>query len=132
MSRQRTLTFGLILIITGIILGAFGAHALKPYFSVTQESSFETATMYQLLHGFALITLALGKFPSEKLNLSVILIKIGVVLFSGSIYLLILMNLLKITSKFVFLITPFGGLVLIAGWIVFLLNVLNSSSGWRK
>jgi uncharacterized membrane protein YgdD (TMEM256/DUF423 family) len=109
-----------------VILGAFGAHALQAILDSKQLASFETAVKYQMYHSFALAIAGIlyGHFPSKWIRRATNLFIAGIILFSGSIYLLVS---LKATSdiglgKFG-LITPLGGILLILAWICLLMGV---------
>ncbi len=115
------LTGGSSLAALAVILGAFGAHALKTKLSGDNILIFETAVRYQMYHSFALIAVFLlsSKINSSLLNYSGIFFIAGIFLFSGSIYLLSCRELLGIEGWKSFLgpLTPLGGLCLIIGWI---------------
>ena len=96
-----------------VILGALGAHALKDLLDATAMESFKTATMYQLFHAIALIALP----SSEKFIWTARCWIAGIILFSFSIYGLVLDELVGVNFSFLGPITPLGGLFLIAGWI---------------
>ena len=105
--------FGLI----AIILGAFGAHALKKVLTAEKLSSFEVGVRYQMYS--ALFLLAVGFNGNQEfslLNWSFYLVTVGTILFSGSIYLLSLSEYLKKNFKALGPITPLGGLLMILGW----------------
>ena len=100
-----------------IILGAFGAHALKKVLTPEQLISFETGVRYQMYQAFFLFFLATQNDILEKTKKTIYnLIKIGVLLFSGSIYLLSSMGITGINFKSIGFITPIGGLLLILAW----------------
>jgi uncharacterized membrane protein YgdD (TMEM256/DUF423 family) len=122
MSKQIVLV-GLIFIILSIILGAFGAHTLKELIEQERLVSFETGVRYQMYHGLALLIVGLNydKFNSD-LKWFYYLIIAGVLLFSFSIYLLAIQGILGINLKFLGPITPLGGLSLIAGWSILMIN----------
>jgi hypothetical protein len=105
---------------TAVVLGAFGAHGLRSKISPDQLQSFETGVKYQFIHALALLILGLlsDRLPSGGARFSFYLFAIGIILFSGSIYLLSTRELLGISSWKSFLgpITPLGGLCMIAGW----------------
>ena len=112
-----------------VILGAFGAHALKEKLAADQLQVFETAVRYQMYHSFALISVALlsEKFNTQWLNYSGYLFMAGIILFCGSLYLLSTRNLLGIDNwKFLGPITPLGGLCFICGWMLMLIGVLKT------
>lgn len=102
-----------------VITGAFGAHALKSRLEPSQLEVWHTAVQYQFYHVFALLFLStLNPQGNNLLEWSYYLFTFGIVLFSGSIYLLATRDLLGWNwIKFVGPITPLGGLFFIAGWI---------------
>lgn len=109
--------------LTAVVLGAFGAHALKAKLSVDQLASFETGVRYQLIHAVVLLVIALlmSGSASALLRGSGYLFVVGVVLFSFSIYLLALRDLLGIGAwRWLGPVTPLGGACLISGWILLL------------
>lgn len=96
-----------------VMTGAFGAHGLKGRFAAEQVAAFATASHYHLLHSVVLLALALFSIQSGRsIQLPASLFAVGIVLFSGSIYLLVLTGM-----KWLGPVTPLGGLCLIAGWI---------------
>lgn len=110
----KNLTTASVLGMLAVILGAFGAHSLESKLSADAMQGFETAVRYQLFHVLVLLILNLyGGFSSElKKKLSWFFI-LGILFFSGSIYLIYLLN---VPAKFIWFITPLGGLLLIIGW----------------
>jgi len=97
----------------GVILGAFGAHGLQARLSTEQLESWDTAVRYHLLHSVALLTLALFAAESGRsIQLPGWLFSLGILFFSGSIYLLVLTG-----QRWLGPVTPLGGLCLIAGWL---------------
>tara|TARA_B110000091_G_C13811872_1_gene475545 strand:- start:2626 stop:3006 length:381 start_codon:yes stop_codon:yes gene_type:complete len=100
--------------LVAIILGAFGAHALKEVLSSVALLSFETAVRYQMYHVIVLLFVnTYDGFSLPQKNKISYLFFGGVFLFSGSIYVL---QLTAISAKSIWFITPLGGLFLIAGW----------------
>lgn len=100
-----------------IILGAFGAHALKEVLTAEQLVSFETGVRYQMYHALFLLLVGITNFISEKQKKIIFtLTLIGVLLFSGSIYLLATQTISGINFKFLGPITPIGGMLLIISW----------------
>lgn len=99
---------------TGVAAGAFGAHALKGSMAPALMSAFETAARYQLVHAVALVVtaFALEHRGSRPLEAACALFAIGIVLFSGSLYALSLLGAPQWG-----IVTPFGGLCLLAGWL---------------
>lgn len=105
--------------LTAIILGAFGAHALKEILSLEQLNSFETAVRYQMYHVIVLLIVNLfDGFTTKQKNTISILFFIAIILFSGSIYLI---QLTQISAKSIWFITPLGGLFFILGWLLMIL-----------
>jgi len=128
MKHKNSLIGATICILSGICLGAIGAHSLEPILSKTALESFKTGVNYQTYHGLSILVLIL---LSEKLKINLIwsirLMFIGLICFSGSIYLLALKSLLGLESLTVILgpITPIGGLSLILAWFIFLVVLLR-------
>ncbi len=99
----------------GVALGAFGAHALKDKINPQLLETFETGVRYQMYHVFALITVswASTKWGSNLLTISGWLFVAGMVIFSGSLYILAFTG-----QRGWGAVTPFGGLALLAGWVL--------------
>lgn len=117
--QKSFLLWGFLFGVIAVIIGALGAHALKPHFSIEQQSSFETGIRYQMYHALLLILIANFSMLQSKWVLR--LLVSGILCFSVSIYLLNLRHLLGIESlKFLGPITPIGGLLLISAWLILL------------
>jgi uncharacterized membrane protein YgdD (TMEM256/DUF423 family) len=126
---KRILSTGAILGMIAIILGAFGAHALKKVLSIEQLSTFETGVRYQMYHALFLLFFGLMKDIPQKTKKAIyFLVLFGVILFSGSIYLLATNDLTTFDFKIIGFVTPIGGLLLILGWGVLLVNIMNKKS----
>ncbi|RTY70649.1 DUF423 domain-containing protein [Flavobacterium sp. GSP27] len=126
---KKILTTGTILGMIAIIFGAFGAHALKKVLSIEQLNTFETGVRYQMYHALFLLFLGLLKDLSQKTKKTLYnLVLFGVILFSGSIYLLATNTLTSFDFSIIGFITPIGGLLLILAWGVLLINILNKKS----
>ena len=97
----------------GVALGAFGAHALRASLTASQLAAYETGVRYQLIHALALVAASLiaGRSPSKFATAAGWCFAGGIVLFSGSLYLLALDG-----PSAVGIVTPVGGMLLIAGW----------------
>jgi uncharacterized membrane protein YgdD (TMEM256/DUF423 family) len=128
MNRTIALT-GTLLLIISIILGAFGAHALKEILKEEQLISFETGVRYQMIHGLGLLIIGL-QADRHGFALKTIyrLLLSGVILFSGSIYFLALQDVLDFNLRFLGPITPLGGLLMIVGWTVYAFHLFRSKS----
>ena len=109
-----------------IALGAFGAHGLKNIVEASALNTFETGVRYQMYHCLAILVLGLAPTIQEKLKKTVFWFFIlGIILFSGSIYLLALNEVLPFNSAKIGFITPIGGLLFIIGWIWFAFKMLS-------
>lgn len=101
-----------------IAIGAFGAHGLKDLVDVPSLQTFETGVRYQMFHVLALLVLSLTKILSEATLRWVFRFFVGgILLFSGSIYLLVVHEYLPISTKILGPITPMGGLLFMMGWL---------------
>jgi uncharacterized membrane protein YgdD (TMEM256/DUF423 family) len=108
-----------------IIFGAFGAHALKEILSDESLKSFETAVRYQMYHVLLLLFINLNSFIDKKAKKQLsLIIMVGILLFSGSIYCI---TLLKVPAKSIWFTTPLGGLFLIIGWLLLAINLYKGS-----
>lgn len=130
MDRKLIIT-GMIFILLGIILGAFGAHGLKKALAddpdfVNHLASYETGVRYQMYAGFSCMLIG---FYSDKFQFSLkpiyLLWLIGTLCFSGSIYFLSMNYLFDGALKFLGPITPIGGLLLIIGWFILVLKFVT-------
>lgn len=122
--RAWMLFTGALFALTAVVLGAFGAHALKEVLSPDQLTSYETGVRYQMYHALALILLSLrGALITLRFEKAILfLFTMGILLFSCSIYLLNLQTVLGINLKWLGPITPLGGSLLIIGWALLLVN----------
>ncbi|WP_309641893.1 DUF423 domain-containing protein [Flavobacterium sp.] len=115
---RKIITTATFLGMTAIILGAFGAHALKKVLNLEQLNTFETGVKYQMYHALFLMFVGLSESIAEKTKKMIFyFITTGVLLFSGSIYLLATQNVTTINFKPIGFVTPIGGLLLIVGWL---------------
>ena len=109
--------FGITFSLLSVILGAFGAHLLKKKLNLQQLQSFETGVKYQMYHAIVLLILGFQlPITSTINNYIVYAFIIGTVLFSFSIYALVLLSANNKKLKFLGPITPLGGLFLALGW----------------
>ncbi|WP_420551648.1 DUF423 domain-containing protein [Tenacibaculum aiptasiae] len=121
-TQQTILISGAIFGMLAVILGAFGAHALKKILSDDQLKSFETGVKYQMYHAIVLLFVGTNfSTPNQLMGWSFIL---GIILFSFSIYGLVLSDAKGKKMKFLGPITPLGGLLLIVGWAMMLLSFI--------
>ncbi len=111
--ERRIFAAGSIVAGLGVGLGAFGTHGLKTAVDAEMLAVFETGVRYQMYHGLGLLSLAwaINRWPERRLVPAAWLLLAGTVVFSGSLYLLVLSG-----ARWFGAITPFGGVALIAGW----------------
>lgn len=112
----------------GVILGAFGAHSLKQMAGPETVGTFQTGVQYQMYHAFALLVVAIlyDRMPSATLQWAGMAFLVGILLFSGSLYLLASLKAMnKVGISGIGIITPFGGLFFIAGWLLLLIAILR-------
>ena len=120
------LKFGLItgslLSMLSVVLGAFGAHYLKNTLNDYSLSVFQTGVLYQFFHSIGIILVVLLSISKDNLNLdlSIWFFTLGIILFSGSLYLLAITGI-----KWLGAITPIGGLFFILGWMFLFLKSLK-------
>jgi uncharacterized membrane protein YgdD (TMEM256/DUF423 family) len=127
--KRKLIITAAILGMIAIILGAFGAHALKKVLSIEQLVTFETGVRYQMYHALFLLFIGLLDNVTEKTKKTIcFLVVFGVILFSGSIYLLATNDLTAFDFKSIGFLTPIGGLLLIMAWGVLLMNIMQKKS----
>lgn len=123
MTQQTFIITGAFFGMLAIIFGAFGAHALKKILSDDQLKSFETGVKYQMYH--AIILLLLGFNFQFSTSAMYWCFTLGVLLFSFSIYGLVLSDTKGKKLKFLGPITPIGGLLFVVGWLLLILKAIN-------
>lgn len=114
MNSKQTLRTACLLGFLAVALGAFGAHALKPTLLANNRLDvFELAVQYQFYHTFALLVIALllQKKESNLLKTASVLMVAGIMLFSGSLYIMAITN-----ASALGMITPLGGVCFLGGW----------------
>ncbi|MET3035393.1 DUF423 domain-containing protein [Chryseobacterium sp. NRRL B-14859] len=115
--KTITLVFGAVYGMVSVILGAFGAHALKKILSVERLESFETGVRYQMYAAFFLLIIGyILKFETSAEKWTSILMIAGTFLFSVSIYFLSMQDYWGANLKFLGPVTPLGGLMMILSW----------------
>ena len=125
--KNTTLIFGAVYGLLSVILGAFGAHALKKIISVEKLVSFETGVRYQMYAAlFLLITGYILKFETPVEKWISLLMIAGTFLFSVSIYLLAFSEVATVPSKVIGPITPLGGLLMIISWAMLLFHFIKN------
>lgn len=115
--KKNILITAAVLGLTAIVLGAFAAHGLKSLLFEPDIAIFETGVRFQMYHALFLLFVGQSTLLSEKYQRTIFLLTvIGVVCFSGSIYLLATNDLTAFDFKKIALVTPLGGTLLIAAW----------------
>ena len=124
MTTENSIKTAILFCLSAVILGAFGAHALKEVLSENQLSSFQTGIRYQFFHGLAILILSLNKVHfTNRLSNIIKIMSAGIILFSFSIYLLSIQDLIGFSMSFLGPITPIGGLLLITSWILIFFSI---------
>jgi uncharacterized membrane protein YgdD (TMEM256/DUF423 family) len=113
-----------------VTLGAFAAHKLKDIFAPEILQVFETAVKYQMYHAMALLAVGIlyGAFPVRQLVWAGNLFIAGMLLFSGSLYILCIVKHLQVSALWVGAITPFGGACFIVGWLMIAMGVSKKAT----
>lgn len=120
---------GIVLAGLAVALGAFGAHGLRKVVSAENVAVYQTGVQYQMYHALALIAVGLlsEKFGSGFVGYAGAAFLAGVLLFSGSLYLIVsLYAMSKPVPRGVGILTPVGGLFFIFGWVCLLVGVLKN------
>lgn len=123
---RRCVAIGALLMLVAVILGAFGAHALQHVLTPRQLASYQTGVLYQQFHslGLVLVGILAGMTPrSPWLGRAAVLFVVGVVLFSGSIYVMA-----AGAPRALGMITPIGGLSFMLGWACVALHAMRVRS----
>jgi uncharacterized membrane protein YgdD (TMEM256/DUF423 family) len=111
-----------------IILGAFGAHALKKVLDSAELVTFETGVRYQMYNSLFLLFVGIAPL-AERMRRNILwLVLSGVLLFSGSIYLLATNRLTSVDFSIIGFITPIGGLLIIVGWLILFVGIFRNKS----
>lgn len=113
---------GAVLAGAGVALGAFGAHGLKSKVTADLLAVFETGVRYQIYHALALMAVswATTRWPGSWVNASGWLFLVGILLFSGSLYVMTFTG-----QRWLGAVTPLGGLCFILGWVALALGALR-------
>lgn len=125
-ANKTILITGAVMALLAVVLGAFGAHGLEKLVDPESINSFTTGVRYQMYH--AIVCIILGNMPvlQEVTRKRIFYFFIGgITLFSGSIYLLVIDEVLGISLSSIGFITPLGGLLLILGWGFFVISLVK-------
>ncbi len=120
--KKTYLAIAALLGFLGVVAGALGAHALRHVLEGSSLQAYRTAVLYQMLHVLAVLMLPALPMTAKAKNRTAFLFLAGIFLFSGSIYWLTLVHYL---SGSLALLTPAGGLLLMAGWLFLAWSILR-------
>ena len=123
---ERTFAgIGAVLALVAVGLGAFGAHGLRPTLSAADMATFETAARYQMYHALGLIAVAwvYSRWPGTLVVVAGWLFVAGTVVFSGSLYTLVLTG-----QRWLGAVTPLGGLCFLVGWALIAWTAFRASN----
>ncbi len=120
--ERRFAGFGAVFAFLAVALGAFGAHALRSRVAPTQLAVWETAVHYQMFHALGLMAVGwmLGRWPGKAVRVAGWLLVAGILLFSGSLYLLVLTG-----QRWMGFLTPLGGVAFLGAWAVLAWTLLR-------
>ncbi|MFC9707583.1 DUF423 domain-containing protein [Paenibacillus sp. NPDC056933] len=119
--QRKWMMFGAVLTMLSVAIGAFGAHMLKDKIGADAIAVYETGVQYHMIHAIALLIIGLtaGQLgPSAKLKWAARLLFVGIIIFSGSLYVLSISGI-----KMLGAITPIGGVAFIVGWLLLAMDV---------
>jgi len=122
------LVIGSLLAGLAVALGAFGAHGLKKIVSSETVAVYQTGVEYQMYHALALLVLGVlsDKYLGSFIHYSGLFFLGGIVLFSGSLYLIVSMHVMnKTVPALIGIATPIGGLLFILGWVLLLIGIIK-------
>jgi len=126
--HRKFLIAGIICAGLAVVLGAFGAHSLKKSLDLESLEVFKTGVLYQFYHSVALVIAALlsARITAKQINWAGNFFLAGILLFAGSLYTITLCKAMgTAVPKFIFPITPLGGICFIAGWFFLLIAVMK-------
>lgn len=124
--NKRIIITAALLGLIAVIFGAFGAHTLKTWLSTEQLEIWNKGVTYQFYHTFAILYLStFARYKNKLINISYFCFLVGIILFSGSLYLLATTSLTGILPAQIGFITPVGGLFFILGWIMLFLAAVK-------
>ncbi|WP_074407020.1 MULTISPECIES: DUF423 domain-containing protein [Aquimarina] len=125
-ANKTILITGAVTGLLAVILGAFGAHGLEKLVDPESINSFTTGVRYQMYHAIVCIILGNMSVLQEVTRKRIFYFFMGgITLFSGSIYLLVIDEVLGVSLSSIGFITPLGGLLLILGWVFFVISLVK-------
>lgn len=129
--NKKVILIAVGLIILGIILDAFSAHALKKLISFEQLQSFKVGTKYHLFHSLAVLILGLNYYKLKLSSTIIVLFISGIICFSFSIYFLSIKDLIGVNLNILGPITPIGGLLFIFAWILVFFKTMSIKQNFQ-
>lgn len=131
--RKKFLRIGSVSAMLAVILGAFASHGLEGKITAEQIETFQIGVRYQFYHTFVILLIGvLLYFRKTKMMLTAgWLFVAGILLFSGSLYLLAVRDLLHLSVSWLGPVTPIGGVLFILGWILFLISTFQDNELYR-
>jgi uncharacterized membrane protein YgdD (TMEM256/DUF423 family) len=118
-----------------VVLGAFGAHVLRDLVSPEDLNSGKTGVLYQMFHSSAIFIVGMmyRHYPNKKILWAAYFFIIGIILFSGSLYTIVLLKSAGVEiNPLIAALTPLGGISLILGWLSMFLGVPSDESYTKK
>lgn len=118
-----------------VMVGAFGAHLLRDLINPTELSSIQTAATYQMTHSLAIFIVGMmyRHYATKKVILSGYFFIMGIILFSGSLYIRVLLHYLGFEkNNFVVFFTPFGGAFFILGWLTLMMAIPTNRTPYKE
>jgi len=118
-----------------VILGAFGAHALTDFVSAEDLNSAKTGINYQMFHSIAIFIAGMiyRHYPNKKILWASYFFVIGIILFSGSLYAIVLMKAADVPiNSVIAMLTPLGGISFVVGWLCIFMGIPSDKSYTKK
>jgi uncharacterized membrane protein YgdD (TMEM256/DUF423 family) len=126
-SSNRYLAFSAFLIALSIAFGAFGAHILNPGLSEKYVNTLGTANQYFMINAVGMLVISTLNMQSRSLRLVFLTVFLGILLFSGSLYIIVLCKYFNVDVPFIIgPLTPIGGLLLMIGWICLAIHYIKN------
>ncbi len=128
--KKKIIALGCALAALSVILGAFGAHSLKSKLTESGLDVFKTAVQYQMYHAIAILFVGqwVNELGERRARLITQLFAIGIVLFSGSLYLFTIEEVLNISrTTLIGIATPLGGVCFISAWVLACFSMFKTS-----
>lgn len=125
MKRQTLILYAALLLLTGVAAGAFGAHAIRHAVTPDRLATWDTAVLYQLVHGLGVMLIAqfYASHKHKLLRIAAYVMLVGTLLFSGSLYLLVLTGTIWLAY-----VTPMGGMLFLIAWALVAVTAWTTKS----